>query len=71
MVILLLSMSPNFVLQLLLLLFKPPASEPADDSLPLPEELSLCALGEGHIGLALAANTKSEFEKFGIRPINQ
>lgn len=48
-----LKISPIFVLQLLLLLFKPPASEPADDRRPL-EELSLCALGEAHIGLELA-----------------
>lgn len=54
----LLKISPNFVLQLLLLLFKPPASDPADDSLPLPEELSLCALGDAHIGLPLAEITE-------------
>lgn len=48
---LLLSMSPNLVLQLLLLLLRPPASEPVDDNLPLPEELSLWALGEAHMGL--------------------
>lgn len=45
-------MSPSLVLQLLLLLFKPPGSLPADDNLPLPELLSLCALGLAHIGLA-------------------
>lgn len=33
--------SPNLVLQLLLLLLRPPASDPAEDSLPFPEELSL------------------------------
>lgn len=51
----LLKISPSFVLQLLLLLLRPPASDPADDSLPFPEELSLCD-GEAHIGLPLAAN---------------
>lgn len=48
------SISPSLVLQLLLLLFKPPASEPADESRPLPEELSLWALGDAHMGLPLA-----------------
>lgn len=56
-------MSPIFVLQLLLLLFRPPASEPADDRRPLPEELSLCALGEAHIGLELAIGTLSSICK--------
>lgn len=51
-------MSPSFVLQLLLLLFKPPASEPADDKRPLPEELSLWALGDAHMGLPLATIKK-------------
>lgn len=50
----LLKISPNLVLQLLLLLFRPPASEPAEDNRPFPEELSLCALGLAHMGLAPA-----------------
>lgn len=56
---LLLRMSPILVLQLLLLLLSPPASEPADDNLPFPDELSLWALGEAHIGLPLAENRDS------------
>lgn len=39
-------------------MFKPPASDPAEESLPFPEELSLCALGEAHIGLPLAEKKK-------------
>lgn len=53
--LLLLKISPIFVLQLLLLLFMPPASLPADERRPLPDELSLCADGDAHIGLELAA----------------
>lgn len=39
------------MLQLLLLLLRTPVSDPADESLPFPDELSLWALGEAHIGL--------------------
>ena len=55
---LLLRISPSFVLQLLLLLFSPPASDPAEDNRPFPEELSLWALGDAHMGLALAVGSK-------------
>lgn len=58
----LLSMSPSLVLQLLLLLLRPPGSLPADDSLPFPELLSLCALGLAHIGLAPEGKEKMTLE---------
>jgi hypothetical protein len=58
--LLLRKISFSFVVQLLLLLlFNPPASEPAEERRPLPEELSLWALGEAHMGLPLANKKKS------------